>query len=339
MSALHESRKRRVAVSIGDPAGIGCEVALKALMRPDIRNACDAVIVGDAWLVDLCNRRFGTGHKLQVVDSLDKLKWGGDALPVLDVPRRAQSGFEFGAIEAANGHALLAYAETAIRSAQQGAVDCVIAAPQNETSVNRAGIKFDGYPGFVARVTGTPEDDVFLLLISVRFRIAHVTLHVSMRQTIELIRRARIVKAILATDAAVRRMGIARPRIAVSGLNPHAGEHGLFGTEEAEEIEPAIEEARRAGIDATGPLGADVMLSRGGYDAYVVMTHDQGHIPGKLDVGSAGFCIGTPVLFGSVAHGSAHDIAGKGTADPASLTNAISWATGIRADAPAKAGE
>lgn len=337
MSAPHEIRKRRVAVAIGDPAGIGCEVALKALTQPDIRNACDAVIVGDAWLVDLCNRRFGTGHKLQVVDSLADLRWGGDTLPVLNVPRLDQSGFEFGAVEAANGHALLAYAETAIRAAQQGAVDCVIAAPQNETSVNRAGIKFDGYPGFVARVTGTPEDDVFMLLISTRFRIAHVTLHVSMRQAIELVRRARVLKVIRATDAAVRRMGIAQPRIAVSGLNPHASEHGLFGTEEAEEIAPAIEEARQAGIDVTGPIGADVMLARGGYDAYVVMIHDQGHIPGKLDVGSAGFVIGPPVLFGSVAHGSAHDIAGKGTADPASLINAIGWATGIRAGAPAGA--
>jgi 4-hydroxythreonine-4-phosphate dehydrogenase len=335
MSPQPANRKRRVAVAIGDPAGIGCEVALKALTRPEIRDACDAVIVGDAWLVDQCNNNFGTGHKLQVVDTLADARWGGDALPVLNVPRVKREDFRFGTIDAANGHALLAYAEAAIRAAQQGDVDSVVAAPQNETSVNRAGVKFSGYPGFVAGITGTPEDDVFMLLTSVRFYIAHVTLHVSMRQAIEMIKRPRVLKAIRATDAAMRRMGVAKPRIAVSGLNPHASEHGMWGSEEKEEISPAVEAARQDGIDVTGPIGADVMLSRGGYDAYVVMVHDQGHIPGKLDVGTAGFCIGTPVLFGSVAHGSAHDIAGKGTADPASLINAIGWATGIRAPAGA----
>ena len=120
-------------------------------------------------------------------------------------------------------------------------------------------------------------------------------------------------------------MGIARPRIAVSGLNPHAGENGLFGAEEQTDIAPAIADARGRGIDATGPFGADVMLARGGADAYVVMLHDQGHVPIKLEPGGAAFSIGAPILFATVAHGSAHDIAGRGVADPSAMINTLRW--------------
>jgi len=124
---------------------------------------------------------------------------------------------------------------------------------------------------------------------------------------------------------------IAKPRIGVSGLNPHAGEHGLWGDEEAREIAPAIAEARVLGIDAAGPFGADVMLAHAGCDAYVVMLHDQGHIPVKLEPGGVAFSIGAPMLFAGVTHGSAHDIAGKGIADPSSLANALRWCIGARA--------
>ena len=317
--------RKRIAISIGDPAGIGCEVVLKALADPRVRERCAAVVVGDAALVARCNGAFGTRLTLRTARDAGALAPSDDAIPVLDVPALDLQKFRFGAVAAENGRALLAYAEAAIGLARGGQVDCVAAAPHDQSSVKAAGIAFDGYPGFLARVTGTPEDEVYLMVVSERFRIAHVTLHVPVREAVERIVRGRVLKVIAATDTALRRMGISEPRIAVSGLNPHAGEGGLFGDEEQREIAPAIADARGRGIDASGPFGADVMLARAGFDAYVVMLHDQGHVPIKLEPGSAAFSIGALVLLATVAHGSAHDIAGKGVADPSSMTNALLW--------------
>jgi 4-hydroxythreonine-4-phosphate dehydrogenase len=317
------SDRKRIAVSIGDPAGIGCEVALKALAAPEIAGRCAAVLVGDGALIARCNRDFGTNLTLRPVDAAERLTLDGDAIEVLHVPGLDTNDFRFGVVSAVNGRALIAYGEAAIRLAERGIVDAVVAAPQNQSSVKAAGIEFDGYSTFLARVTGTPVDDVFLLVATDRFCIAHVTLHVSLREAIDLVRRGRVLKAIRATDVALRRMGIPRPRLGVAGLNPHAGENGLFGREEIDEIAPAIADARAEGIDVAGPFGADVMLARGGLDGYVVMIHDQGHIPAKLEHGATGFTVGAPVLMTSVAHGSAHDIAGKGVADPSHMINAI----------------
>jgi 4-hydroxy-L-threonine phosphate dehydrogenase PdxA len=161
-----------------------------------------------------------------------------------------------------------------------------------------------------------------------RRRIVHCTLHVSVRDALSLITQERVGGAIRATDAALRRFGIARPKILVGGLNPHAGEGGLFGREEIEAIAPAVA-ARRQTTDVEGPFGCDTMLNRRDADAYIVMLHDQGHIPAKMaGMQSAAVAIGTPVLFSSVAHGTAMDIAGKGIADPAALIAAIGVLTG-----------
>ena len=317
-----------MAISIGDPAGIGCEVALKALADEAIAARCAPVIVGDAALVARCNAEFGIALPLRIVAHGDELRFSPGTVEVLDVKALDLARFRFGEVAAENGRALLAYAEAAISLALRGVVQGVVAAPQNQSAVHAAGIPFDGYSSFLARVTGTPEDEVYLMAVSETFRIAHVTLHVSVREAVDRVVRSRVLKVIAATDAALRVMGFARPRIGVAGLNPHAGEHGLFGREEETEIAPAIADARSRGIDAAGPFGADVMLAHGGYDAYVVMLHDQGHIPIKLEAGSAAFSIGSPVLFATVAHGSAHDIAGKGIADPASLRNALRWILG-----------
>ncbi|HUB97932.1 MAG TPA: 4-hydroxythreonine-4-phosphate dehydrogenase PdxA [Stellaceae bacterium] len=314
-----------MAIAIGDPAGIGSEIVLKALCNGEVRRRCAAVMVGDAALVQHAARQFGIDRPIKVARTAADLAFPDDAIEILHVPGLDMAAFRFGAQAPGHGRALLAYAEAAIGLAQDGVVGAVVAAPHDQTSVHRDGIGFDGYPGFLARITRTPEDEVYLMAASERFRIAHVTLHLSVRDALTLVTRARIIKVIRAADAALRRMGIARPVIGVSGLNPHAGEHGLFGREEETEIGPAIADARALGIDADGPFGADVMLARGGRDAYVVMLHDQGHIPIKLEPGSAVFSIGAPVLFASVAHGSAHDIAGQGIADPSSLINAIRW--------------
>jgi 4-hydroxy-L-threonine phosphate dehydrogenase PdxA len=317
-------QRRRLAIPIGDPAGIGCEVVLKALRHPRVRERCAPVIVGDAALIESCNAEFGIDLPLR-----EDLAFSEDAISLLDVPVLDHQTFRFGAVAAGNGRALLAYAEAAIGLALDGTVDGVVAAPHNQSSIKAADIAFDGYPGLLARLAGVAEDDIHLMVVSQRFRIAHVTLHLSVRDALARIERGRILNVIVATDAALRRMGIANPRIAVSGLNPHAGEGGLFGHEEQTDIAPAIADAQAHGIDAAGPFGADVMLARGGYDAYVVMLHDQGHVPIKLEPGGAAFSIGAPILFATVAHGSAHDIAGKNLADPSSMVNALLWSSGI----------
>jgi 4-hydroxythreonine-4-phosphate dehydrogenase len=212
----------------------------------------------------------------------------------------------------------------------------VVAAPQTESAIKLAGIEFDGYPSFVARCTGVPPEDAFLMICfdagGTEMRIAHATLHASLRRAIKLVTRDRVVHAIRSADSALRRLGLVSPRIAVSGLNPHAGEGGLFGEEEQEIIGPAIADAKKNGVAAEGPFGADTMFLRKGYDAFVVMIHDQGHIMAKAHAftGTAALTIGTPVLFSSVAHGSALDIAGKNRADPGAMIAAITRLAGAR---------
>jgi 4-hydroxy-L-threonine phosphate dehydrogenase PdxA len=200
-----------------------------------------------------------------------------------------------------------------------------VAAPQNETAIALAGIAFDGHPSFVARRTGVDPDDVYLMLCPGDLRIVHTTLHQSVRQALDMITHDRVGRVIRVTDRTLRRLGVAAPSIAVSGLNPHAGEGGLFGSEEIEIIAPAIAAAAADGIAVSGPFGADTMLHRRDVDAFVVMLHDQGHIPAKLIApnAAAALTIGTPILFASVAHGSANDIAGKGVADPAAMIDAV----------------
>jgi len=218
-----------------------------------------------------------------------------------------------------------AFAGRAIKAALVGEVDAVVAAPQNETSIALAGIAFDGHPSFVAHETSTDPDEVYLMLCFGDTKIVHATLHASVRQALEMITRERVARVIAAADRALKRLGVPAPKIAVSGLNPHAGEGGLFGREEIEIIRPAIDAVVARGINATGPFGADTMFHMRGVDAFVVMLHDQGHIAAKLlaQNAAAALTIGTPILFASVAHGSAHDIAGKGVADPSALIEAV----------------
>src|ERR1700761_4436021 len=206
----------------------------------------------------------------------------------------------------------------------RGAVAPGGARPRPRDTLKEAGIEFDGYPSFVARCTGTPVDDAYLMLCFDSTRIVHTTLHVSLRHALDLITEARVLSVITATHAVLARHG--KPvRIAVAGLNPHASESGMFGDDEARIIEPALKAARERGIDVDGPFGADTMFKKSGYDAFIVMYHDQGHIAAKLLATNrtAGMTIGTPVLFSSVAHGSALDIAGQNRASPEAVVEAV----------------
>ena len=292
----------RIAIATGDPAGIGPEISAKAARDPRVLEICEPVIV---------NSRLSPGE------------------------------IQVGKIAAAHGRASLEAAETAIRGALAGEYDAVVAAPHTQASIDAAGIAFDGYPSFVARVCGlAPEDGILMLCFEYQgreVRIAHVTLHASVTDALRLISKERVRKTLDAVAETLRTLGIEKPKIAVSGINPHAGEGGLFGTEEQDTVTPALEEARRAGIAVDGPVGADILLRKAGYDAYVVMLHDQGHVAAKLLApnGAAALTIGTPVLFSSVAHGSALDIAGKGEAQHGTMVEAITRVVGRRRRVPA----
>jgi 4-hydroxythreonine-4-phosphate dehydrogenase len=310
MTAEGAVAKIKIAMPVGDPAGIGPEIVLKAATNAQVQAACDPVIVCDpnllAWHAKACG--------------LD-----ASAIKVLPCPQPETSALGFGVVSPVSGRASIAFCAAAVKAAMDGTVDAVVAAPQHETSIAQAGITFDGHPSFVARQTGADEAGVYMMLCFGDTRIAHCTLHRSVREAIALVTKDNVARTIRAADVALKRLGIARARIAVSGLNPHAGEGGLFGQEEIEIIKPAMDQAAAEGIAVEGPFGADTMFHMPGFDAFVVMLHDQGHIATKLMArnAAAALTIGTPILFASVAHGTGHDIAGKGVADPAAIIEAV----------------
>lgn len=315
----------RIAIATGDPAGIGPEIALKAALDARVRAVCRPILVGTPAVVDMHARAAKLAPTLHVVSKVDDTDWSDGAISLLDASGGANAPVTFGTVDAAYGRASLAAAGRAIRAALTGEVDAVVAAPQTERSIAAAGIAFDGYPSFVARETGTPVNDVYLMICFDDKRIVHATLHLSVREALALITREHVARVIRVTDTALKKLGVAKPRIFVSGLNPHAGEDGLFGCEEIEIIAPAIQKAAGEGIAVSGPFGADTMFRKTDCDAFIVMLHDQGHIAAKLLAfnRTAGLSIGSPILFSSVAHGSAHDIAGKGVADPGAMIEAV----------------
>jgi 4-hydroxythreonine-4-phosphate dehydrogenase len=302
----------KIAIPVGDPAGIGPEICLKAVLDCHVRAACEPLIVCDPELLARHARACGLDVDPKAVD-------------VLACPQPETASLGFGVTAPAAGRASIAFCAAAVKAAMAGEVDAVVAAPQNETSIAQAGIKFDGHPSFVARQTGTNEEGVYMMLCFGDTRIAHCTLHRSVKDSIALITKDNVARTIRATSVALERMGIAAPKIAVSGLNPHAGEGGLFGREEIEIIRPAMDVVAAEGIAVSGPYGADTMFHMSGFDAFVVMLHDQGHIATKLlaQNAAAALTIGTPILFASVAHGTGHDIAGKGVASPAAMIEAV----------------
>jgi 4-hydroxythreonine-4-phosphate dehydrogenase len=322
----------RIAIATGDPAGIGPEISLKAALDVKVRQLCRPLIVGDPTVVAQHARAAGIAAPFNIFATAQDADWANGAVNLLAVPMPEPAELKFGNNGAAYGRAALASCSRAIRAALDGDVDAVVAAPQNQTSIAAANIPFDGHPTYVARETGMNPHDVFMMLWFAETRIVHCTLHVSVAEALALITREHVGRAIRATDTVLRRLGIAAPRIFVSGLNPHAGEGGLFGREEIDIIAPAIAAAQQAGIDVTGPYGCDTMFHKQGADAFIIMLHDQGHIAAKLQAPNqaAAFAIGSPILFSSVAHGSAFDIAGKGVASPAALIEAITRLAGVK---------
>ena len=312
--------RRRIAIAIGDPNGIGPEIALKAAVEHIRSASLQPVLVGDVPVIAAYRSMLGITAPLAPYDAA-----GLDAIAVADVMALESQHFEPGKMCPEAGRATIEYAKGAVLLAQSGAVEAIVGCPQSETAINLAGIAFSGYPPLIADLTQTPRDRVFMMLAAAGLRITHCTLHESVTTAIGRLTPDLVVAAAQATNSALKRLGIAAPRIAICGINPHAGEDGLFGDDDERITKPAVARLKQGGLDVSGPAGADLMISERRHDAYVVPFHDQGHIPIKLlsPRRASALAIGTPVLFSSVGHGCAYDIAGKGVAEHVSVMETL----------------
>jgi 4-hydroxy-L-threonine phosphate dehydrogenase PdxA len=319
---------KRIALAIGEPNGIGPEIAVKAAAALHGRGA-QVVLVGDAFVV----RHYAERHapRLRLVAFDPQAALHAADLPCLDVPALPAQAFRPGETLAEAGAATVAYVHAAVALARQGAVDAVVACPHSETAIHRAGIAFSGYPGLVAELTGTPADRVFLLLVSPELRIGHVTLHERLGNALARITPELVTAAAVAVIEATRALGITEPRLGLFGINPHAGEDGLFGDDDQTINLPAVAKLRAMGYSVDGPAGADLLLGQRRHDVYLAMYHDQGHIPVKLlsPLGASALSVGAGILFSSVGHGCAYDIAGRGTADPQAAIRTVRMLAGL----------
>lgn len=313
-----------ILVCIGDPNGIGPEIAVKAAMTTG--EGPRLVLVGDPGVVD----HYRGSARLRTVAPGALAERATGTIDLVAVQALPGHDFRPGVCCAASGRATVAYVEAALRAKAGLDAAAVVACPHNETAVNAAGIAFSGYPGLVARLSGRAEDDVFLMLIGGGLRAVHVTLHERLADALARIDAGLVMRAARCAHHALRSLGIERPKIGVCGINPHAGEDGLFGDDDTRITVPAVISLRAEGIDIAGPQGADLLMAARRCDAYVVMYHDQGHIPVKLLAGrnSSALTIGDGIAFASVGHGSAPDIAGRGVADPEALIRTIHLVAG-----------
>ncbi|WP_394780322.1 PdxA family protein [Undibacterium sp.] len=318
-------KKERIAIAIGDPNGIGPEIAVKAAAS-FIGSDVQLVLVGDELVLRHYMRQHAEGLPLwPLADAPNDNDAGLASMLYAPVTSLPQARFAPGVIDAEAGRATVAYVREAVRLAQAGEVAAIVGCPHSETAVNSAGIPFSGYPGLIAELTHTPQDEVFLMLAAAGLRIAHVTLHESVRTALQRLTVDLVVKAGVAAACAVRRLGVDKVSMGVFGINPHAGEDGLFGDDDERITKPAVAQLRAMGIAADGPAGADLLLGQRRHDVYLAIFHDQGHIPVKLlsPLRASALTIGTEVLFSSVGHGSAFDIAGRGLADPVSVIETV----------------
>jgi len=313
-------RLPRVVVTLGDPAGVGAEVTLKALTDEGLLASANWLLIGDRTAVEAAEHTTGISLAWLAADFRD--------LHMLPPGEPVQ----LGALRAEYGKAAAAYVATATNLCLDGEADAMVTAPLNKEAVTLSGLKFTGHTEYIADICAERHgvSDSRMLLAGVKFSVVHVSTHISLRKACEL-GTDRIIRTILLGNDAVKLLGHKRPRIAVCGLNPHAGEHGIFGVEDEQFIRPAVEACRAMGIDCEGPVAADTIFFRaaaGSHDLIVAMYHDQGHIPMKLlafDT-TVNMSIGIPIIRTSVDHGTAFDIAGKNIADADNMRAAMRMA-------------
>ena len=325
-----------IAITMGDPAGIGPEVIMKALAQEAARAICNPLVIGDANRLRKAGRLVGASVAVDALGDAKQANFAASAVQCLDL-KLVPDDLPFGQVSAAAGEVAYRCIEKAVEVVQAGGAQAICTAPLSKEALHAAGHKFPGHTELLAHLTGTPE--VSMMLVSSKLRVIHVTTHIGLLDAIEKIEPGLVERVISRGHGVLVRAGIANPRIGVCAINPHAGENGLFGRgEEAAKIAPAIDACQRRGWDVRGPLPADTLFflaGRGDYDMVVAMYHDQGHGPIKVLGLEAGvnITVGLPVIRTSVDHGTAFDIAGKGIADERSLIEALRQAADLAPDA------
>jgi 4-hydroxythreonine-4-phosphate dehydrogenase len=328
-----------IAVTMGDPAGIGPEIVAKTFADPGFGDENRALVVGDPAILERAAKLLELALRINEVEGPEEAAFEPGTVDVLAVGELPED-LPFGALDARAGDAAFRYLQRATELANAGRVGAIATAPLNKEAMHLAGHNYPGHTEILAQLTGTK--DYAMMLVTDELKVIHVSTHVSLREAIERVRPERERAVIRLAHDSLRKLGIEEPKVAVAGLNPHAGEAGLFGTEDAEHIAPAVAAAVEEGIDATGPWPPDTVMMRarqGHFDIVVVQYHDQGHIPVKLmgfDTG-VNVTVGLPFFRTSVDHGTAFDIAGTGKAEHASMQAALDLARKLaRAEAEAE---
>ncbi|MBM7871405.1 4-hydroxythreonine-4-phosphate dehydrogenase [Clostridium pascui] len=334
--------RKVIGITMGDPASIGPEISVKALSKEDMYSRCRPLIIGDAKVMRNAVRLVGMEGKINIneIKSVKDAKFQSGTIDVYDMNLVDTDELELGKISVMGGEAAFQYVKKVIELAMNGEVDATVTNALNKEAINLAGHHYSGHTEIYAKFTKTEK--YTMMLAYENLRVVHVSTHVSLREACDRVKKQRVLDVIRMANNACKSLGISKPSIGVAGLNPHCGENGLFGTEEIEEIIPAIKEAISEGICVTGPIPPDTVFSkaRGGwYDIVVAMYHDQGHIPLKVlgfqydsesnewkAVEGVNLTLGLPIIRTSVDHGTAFDHAGKGDANELSLMNAIDYA-------------
>ncbi len=325
--------KQRIAIPMGDPAGIGPEIVAKAVASPEVSEAADCVVIGDRAVMENAVRITGMNLYIHIIqegnedaDLISQCNFGSNVLNLIDLANVDQSRFAFGQVSGMCGRAAYECIEKSIRLAMARQVDAVATPPINKEALRAGGIPYIGHTEIFGALTGT--EDPLTMFETRGMRVFFLTRHVSMRDMLDLIRKDRIMDYVKRCTRALAKLGVTGGTMAVAALNPHGGEHGLFGTEEMTQIAPAVEELQREGYDVAGPIPADSVFhqaAEGKYNSVLSLYHDQGHIAAKtLDFErTIAVTNGMPILRTSVDHGTAFDIAGTGKASAVSMIEAI----------------
>lgn len=315
-----------IAITMGDPSGIGPEIIVKALARQQVQDICHPLVIGDGARLRKAAQIVGSSLHIASLERPEQARYSAGTVQCIDL-KLVPEDHPFGLVSPLSGEAAYRYIEHAVRLVEAGAAQAICTAPLSKEALHAAGHKYPGHTELLAHLTGTEE--VSMMLVAPKLRVIHVTTHIGLIDAIERIDAGLVERTIVRAHGTLVKSGIASPRIGVCAINPHAGENGLFGRgEEASKIEPAIAACRRRGWDVKGPMPADTLFflaARGDYDIVVAMYHDQGHGPIKVLGLEAGvnITVGLPVIRTSVDHGTAFDIAGKGIADEGSLVEAL----------------
>jgi len=323
----------RVGITMGDPAGIGPEIAVSAAVHPEVRAVCRPVLIGDEAVLQPWVARRGAGRRVLLLGASESVPIATEDLVIITPPPTEEiNSIQIAVDQPIAGRAAAAAIQSAVTSCLAGKLEAMATAPISKASLALAGIGFPGHTEFIAHLTGC--DDFAMAFISPQLRVALLTTHLALVEVSPSVRREPLVRLIRLVDRELKSFGLTQPRLALAGINPHAGEGGLFGQEEIREMAPAISQCQAEGINVAGPFPGDTIFLRavrGEFDLVISCYHDQGLIPVKcFSFGEAvNVTLGLPVIRTSVDHGTAFDIAGKGVADESSLVAAIRLAADL----------